>query len=141
MSCIPQEHKAKVEAEFAKRMSAKTDAHIDGPNFISLLINDKPGLQVIAGEGKWINAPVTCRTKPGEYPVPVIPGSVVVNSGGLLMHLSKGRVVATLHRVNPMLVPEGEDRISMPFFLTPKMEGPLTPFVSRDDGADVNDTG
>lgn len=133
MACIPQEHKAKVEAEFAKGMSFKTDAHIDGPPFLALLINDKPGLQVIAGEGKWINAPVTCRTKPGEYSVPVIPGAVVVNSGGLLMHLSKGKIVATLHRVNPTLVPEGEDRVSMPFFLLPKMDGPLTPFVSAED--------
>lgn len=133
MSFIPPERRSRIETEFAKVVSAETNAHIDGPPFVAILINDKPGLQVIAGEGKWINAPVTCRTKPGEYPVPVIPGSVVVNSGGLLMHLSKGKFVATLHRVNPMLVPESEDRVSMPFFLLPKMEGSLTPFVSAED--------
>merc|ERR1712039_1024392 len=82
-----------------------------------------------------INAPVTCRTKPGEYPVPVIPGAVVVNSGGTLMHLSKGKIVATLHRVNPSLIPDGDSRISMPYFLIPKMEGPLIPF---DDTLDAD---
>ena len=60
--------------------------------------------------------------------MPVIPGSVIVNAGGTLMHLSKGRYIATLHRVNTTLIPEGEDRVSMPFFLIPKMEGPLIPF-------------
>ena len=30
-----------------------TGAHIDGPPFFALLINDRPGLQVVAGEGRW----------------------------------------------------------------------------------------
>ena len=64
-------------------------AHIDGPPFIALLINDRPGLQVVAGEGQWIDAPVTCRTAEGDYHVPVI-RSVIVNTGGTLMHLSEG---------------------------------------------------
>lgn len=140
-SVIPPEHMENVRNEYAKIKSGKTGTHIDGPPFCALLINDKPGLQVVAGEGKWISAPVTCRTKPGDYPVPVVPGAVIVNSGGLLMHLSRGRVVATLHRVNPFLVPKGEDRISMPFFLMPKMEGEMKPFVSTEDSADVHDTG
>jgi hypothetical protein len=75
-----------------------------------------------------MNAPVTCRTAPGEYDVPVIPGSVIVNTGGTLMHLSEGRYSATLHRVNTLLIPEGETRISMPYFLLPKMDGDLVPF-------------
>ena len=78
-----------------------------------------------------INAPVTCRTAPGEYQVPVIPGSVIVNSGGTLMHLTSGKVVATLHRVNVSLIPPGESRVSLPFFLLPKMEGPLQPFFQQ----------
>ena len=70
----------------------------------------------------------TCRTAPGDYVVPVIPGSVIVNTGGTLMHLSEGRYSATLHRVNTTLIPRGETRISMPYFLIPKMEGDLIPF-------------
>lgn len=136
MSIIPPEFRDKVRSEFDTLPSEVTRAHIDGPPFIALLINDKPGLQVVAGEGKWINAPVTCRTSAGDYEVPVIPGSVIVNSGGTLMHLSKGRVVATLHRVNPTMVPNGEDRVSMPFFLLPRMDGQLTPFTNSEDGSD-----
>ena len=44
------------------------------------------------------------------------------------MHLSEGRYSATLHRVNTALIPEGETRVSMPYFLLPKMEGDLIPF-------------
>jgi len=136
MEHIAPKHRERVVKEYAKHKSKITGSHIDGPPFIALLINDKPGLQVVAGEGKWINAPVTCRTSPGEYPVPVIPGAVIVNSGGTLMHLSGGRVVATLHRVNTTLIPKGETRVSLPYFLIPKMEGALVPF-----GKSGNDTG
>jgi hypothetical protein len=58
----------------------------------------------------------------------VIEGSVIVNTGGTLMHLSEGRYSATLHRVNTLLIPEGETRVSMPYFLLPKMDGDLVPF-------------
>ena len=47
--------------------------------------------------------------------------------------------VATLHRVNTTMVPESETRVSLPFFLIPKMEGALVPFV--DDGDDGDTTG
>lgn len=63
--------------------------------------------------------------------MPVIPGSVIVNTGGTLMHLSEGHYSATLHRVNTTLIPEGETRISMPYFLLPKMEGDLIPFGKK----------
>lgn len=128
MEVFDDETKAKVHAWYAKFDSQNVGAHIDGPPFMALLINDRPGLQVVAGEGEWMNAPVTCRTAEGEYGVPVIPGSVIVNTGGTLMHLSEGRYSATLHRVNTTLIPEGETRVSMPYFLIPKMEGDLIPF-------------
>lgn len=120
--------KDKVRQSYEKFDSKNVGAHIDGPPFVALLINDKPGLQVVAGEGKWMDAPVTCRTSDGDYHVPVVPGSVIVNTGGTLMHLSEGRYSATLHRVNTTLIPEGETRVSMPYFLLPKMEGDLIPF-------------
>jgi isopenicillin N synthase-like dioxygenase len=128
MDVFAEDAKEKVRASYAKFESKNVGAHIDGPPFVALLINDRPGLQVVAGEGRWMDAPVTCRTAPGEYEVPVIPGSVVVNTGGTLMHLSEGRYSATLHRVNTTLIPEGETRVSMPYFLLPKMEGDLIPF-------------
>jgi isopenicillin N synthase-like dioxygenase len=120
-----------VQDSYAKFDADNVGAHIDGPPFVALLINDRPGLQVVAGEGDWVNAPVTCRTAAGDYDVPVIPGSVIVNTGGTLMHLSEGRYSATLHRVNTLLIPEGETRVSMPYFLLPKMEGDLVPFGKK----------
>ena len=128
LEAFAEKDRANVHKEYKKFSSNKVGAHIDGPPFIALLINDRPGLQVVAAEGEWINAPVTCRTAEGSYDVPVIPGSVIVNTGGTLMHLSEGRYSATLHRVNTTLIPEGETRVSMPYFLLPKMEGDLVPF-------------
>jgi isopenicillin N synthase-like dioxygenase len=138
MEVFSDEAKELVKKSYAKFDSRNVGSHIDGPPFVALLINDKPGLQVVAGEGKWMDAPVTCRTVEGDYHVPVIPGSVIVNTGGTLMHLSEGRYSATLHRVNTTLIPEGETRISMPYFLLPKMEGDLIPFgksTASDHGA------
>jgi isopenicillin N synthase-like dioxygenase len=123
-----EDAREQVIASYEKFDSKNVGAHIDGPPFVALLINDRPGLQVVAGEGNWMDAPVTCRTAPGEYHVPVIPGSVIVNTGGTLMHLSEGRYAATLHRVNTTLIPSGETRVSMPYFLLPKMDGDLVPF-------------
>ena len=137
MDAIVPEKRDLVRDEYAKFSSAVTGAHIDGPPFIALLINDRPGLQVVAGEGRWMNAPVTCRTAEGDYNVPVIPGSVIINTGGSLMHLSEGRYSATVHRVNTTMIPDGDTRISMPYFLLPAMEGDLIPFGKS--GASTND--
>ena len=128
LEAYAEKDRHRVKKEYEKFNSNRVGAHIDGPPFIALLINDRPGLQVVAAKGEWIDAPVTCRTAPGDYHVPVIPGSVIVNTGGTLMHLSEGKYSATLHRVNTTLIPEGETRISMPYFLIPKMEGDLIPF-------------
>ena len=128
MDVFAEDAQKNVRASYEKFDSKNVGAHIDGPPFVALLINDRPGLQVVAGEGRWMDAPVTCRTAEGDYHVPVIPGSVIVNTGGTLMHLSEGRYSATLHRVNTTLIPDGETRISMPYFLIPRMEGDLIPF-------------
>ncbi len=138
LDVFSDEAKDMVQSSYARFDAKNVGAHIDGPPFVALLINDKPGLQVVAGEGQWMDAPVTCRTTEGDYHVPVIPGSVIVNTGGTLMHLSEGRYSATLHRVNTTLIPEGETRVSMPYFLLPKMDGDLVPFgksKADDQGA------
>ena len=144
LDAIAPDLRDSVRAEYAKFNSPLTGAHIDGPPFVALLINDRPGLQVVAGEGEWMNAPVTCRTAEGDYSVPVIPGSVIINTGGSLMHLSEGRYSATVHRVNTLMIPAGETRISMPYFLLPKMDGDLVPFgktVAANTGSAGYDSG
>ena len=128
MDAISADKQDTIRKEYEKFDSEVTGAHIDGPPFLALLINDRPGLQVVAGDGEWMNAPVTCRTVEGEYSVPVIPGAVIINAGGSLMHMSEGRYSATVHRVNTTMIPVGDTRISMPYFLLPKMDGDLIPF-------------
>lgn len=144
LSTFPEFERENVRQAYEKFDSKNVGTHIDGPPFVALLINDKPGLQVVAGEGKWMNAPVTCRTAEGDYDVPVIPGSVIVNTGGTCMHLTEGRYAATLHRVNTTLIPDGETRVSMPYFLVPKMAGDLIPFgksAATQDSASGYDVG
>ena len=67
MDAVLADKRDLIRDEYAKFSSAVTGAHIDGPPFVALLINDRPGLQVVAGEGQWMNAPVTCRTAEGDY--------------------------------------------------------------------------
>ena len=67
LEAFDETKQAHIRAEYKKFDSPVTGAHIDGPPFVALLINDRPGLQVVAGEGHWIDAPVTCRTAKGDY--------------------------------------------------------------------------
>ena len=57
MDAISADNQDLIRAEYAKFNSTVTGAHIDGPPFLALLINDRPGLQVVAGEGQWMDAP------------------------------------------------------------------------------------
>lgn len=89
-------------------------AHVDGAPFITMLIADEPGLQVLNLDGKtWVDAPV-------------IPGSIIVNIGNTLQYLSGRKMVATMHRVHPLK--PTKRRISLPYFLLPSLEGDLEPF-------------
>merc|ERR1719352_603340 len=74
MDNVPQELREKTVAAFSALKADNVGSHIDKHPFMALLINDRPGLQVVGSDNKWINAPVTCRTAPGDYCVPVIPG-------------------------------------------------------------------
>ena len=96
----------------------QTDAaegHVDTTAFISLNTMDSAGLQVMTKAGSWVD-------------MPVLPGGVCVNVGQALEHLSGGRMVATVHRVNTYQIAEGRSRISCPFFLMPMFGATLTPF-------------
>lgn len=106
-------YRAQVEAALAEPRGA--GAHVDGAPFVSLLIADQPGLEVVSGTAGWV-------------PVPLIEGSVCVNIGASLMKMSGGRCAATVHRVNPLKPDPTLPRVSLPFFMMPKLEGPLVPF-------------
>lgn len=73
-------------------------AHTDYECF-TLLLPTADGLEVLNGDGQWIDAPV-------------IPGCLVVNIGDMLEVLSNGRFVATSHRVRKV----AQERYSFPLF-------------------------
>ena len=75
-------------------------AHTDY-EFFTLLHGTAPGLEVMNGEGRWIDCPP-------------IPDAFVVNIGDMLEAWTNGEFVATSHRVRKV----GEERYSFPFFAT-----------------------
>ena len=91
-------------------------AHTDYECF-TILYCSAPGLEVLNGEGRWIDAPP-------------VPGAFVVNLGDMLEALTNGEFVATSHRVRKV----GEERYSFPFFATLDYDtvvAPLPRFVSQ----------
>eukprot|EP01062_Namystynia_karyoxenos_P084120 TRINITY_DN9831_c0_g1_i1.p1 TRINITY_DN9831_c0_g1~~TRINITY_DN9831_c0_g1_i1.p1 ORF type:complete len:208 (+),score=61.49 TRINITY_DN9831_c0_g1_i1:617-1240(+) len=93
--------------------------HVDGAPFVTLLIADQPGLEVLRRDDDGSRTSVSA--------VPTLPGSVTVNIGATLQKLSGGRLRATLHRVNPLL--SKGPRVSLPYFLLPRLDGSLLPFT------------
>lgn len=86
--------------------------HTDS-GLLTLLHQDPtaPGLEVFNSHDQtWI-------------PAPYLPDSLVVNIGDLMQTISRGRWVATLHRVRAAAATNGDDsklgRISVPFFFEP----------------------
>jgi isopenicillin N synthase-like dioxygenase len=85
-------------------------------NLITLLPSaTAPGLQVLDNFGKW-------------HDVECDPGSIVVNSGDMLKMASGGYYGSTKHQVvNPLGDAAKQSRYSMPLFLHPRPEVPLSP--------------
>lgn len=78
-------------------------------------------------DGSWIAAPY-------------VPGSVVVNIGDLMAHVSNGRWVATYHRVRSSapikggrIGVEGVERYSVPFFFEPGRDCLVRSVVEAED--------
>ncbi|MCA3721721.1 2-oxoglutarate and iron-dependent oxygenase domain-containing protein [Phenylobacterium sp.] len=84
-------------------------AHTDYECF-TILYSTEPGLEVMNGEGDWIDAPP-------------VPGAFVINIGDMIETWSNGAFVATSHRVRK--VPA--ERYSFPFFATCDYETPVEP--------------
>jgi isopenicillin N synthase-like dioxygenase len=92
-------------------------AHTDYECF-TILLPTAPGLEVMNGEGAWIDAPP-------------LDGALVVNVGDLLEIWTNGAFVATSHRVRPVR----EERFSFPLFFCCDYHtevAPLPAFVGPD---------
>ncbi|KAI8970542.1 acetyl-CoA synthetase-like protein [Trametes punicea] len=93
--------------------------HRDPSTFVTCLIQSREGLQVQNHAGAWIN-------------VPYIKGGVVCNIGMQLMKLTGGKLVATTHRVNTLLITE--DRYTIPYVLSTKLDKAIEPLPQFADG-------
>jgi len=95
-------------------------AHKDSGCLTLLLQDTQPGLQVwerddqAADAGRWIDAPP-------------IPGTVVINLGEMLEIVSNGFLRANIHRV--VSPPADQDRLSVAFFLSPRLDAELPELV------------
>lgn len=94
------------EAPNAVRAAAHEDI-----NFLTILpAANQPGLEVRDTAGVW-------------HAVSCDPGSIVVNSGDMLSEATTAFYPSTTHRVaNPRSGIANESRISIPFFLTPRLD-------------------
>ncbi|KAI0659129.1 Clavaminate synthase-like protein [Cubamyces menziesii] len=95
--------------------------HRDPSTFLTCLIQSRPGLQVQNHAGAWID-------------VPHVEGGVVCNIGMQLMRLTGGKLVATTHRVNTLLI--DKDRYTIPYVLSTKLDKPVET-LPQFSGADV----
>jgi len=99
------------DAADARGIGAHTDYE-----FFTILRSTEPGLEVMNGEGRWID-------------VPPQPGAFVINIGDMLEAWTNGVFVATSHRVRKVAA----ERFSFPFFATCDYETVVEPhprFVS-----------
>jgi isopenicillin N synthase-like dioxygenase len=96
------------EAADAQGIGAHTDYE-----FFTILRSTEPGLEVMNGEGRWIDAPPR-------------PGAFVINIGDMLEAWTNGIFVATSHRVRKVAA----ERYSFPFFATCDYETVVAPHPS-----------
>jgi isopenicillin N synthase-like dioxygenase len=84
-------------------------------SWITLLLQDAPGLEVRGPDGRWRG-------------VPLLPGTLLLNAGELLELASGGAVAASPHRVlNPS---RKAARLGVPLFLNPALDEPVRPLRS-----------
>jgi isopenicillin N synthase-like dioxygenase len=101
----------------AARDAPGIGAHTDYECF-TILLADKPGLEVMNDKGQWIDAPP-------------IENAFVVNIGDMLEVMTAGTFVATAHRVRTV----SEERYSFPLFYACDFHTqikPLPQFASQD---------
>jgi isopenicillin N synthase-like dioxygenase len=69
------------------------------------------------------------KHRSGWIDVPYVPGSLVINVGDMLEHITSGRYTSALHRVSNR---SGRPGISMPFSFGPRFDAVLQPIPSKE---------
>jgi len=105
----PNEHVKLIRypGQSAEESQQGVGAHKDSGFLTFLLQDEQRGLQVEVTPGNWVDA----APKPGAF---------VVNIGELLELATNGYLRATVHRV--LSPPEGQERISIAFFLGAQLD-------------------
>jgi isopenicillin N synthase-like dioxygenase len=86
---------------------------------LTLVLQDSvPALEILNQDGVWIDAPPQ-------------PGTLVCNVGQYLEKQTNGKFPATVHRVRNKT---GQERYSLPFFLTPDADAELEVLECCKDG-------
>ncbi len=106
----------------AGQRPADARPHRDTNVLTILLPGEVGGLEVQRRDGSW-------------FAVPPLEQGFVVNIGNMLEHWSGGRYRSTMHRVHP---PEGVDRYSIAFFLSPDAETEVQPLDGGGDQTPMN---
>lgn len=96
-------------------------AHTDYECF-TILLADKPGLEVMNDQGQWIDAPP-------------IEDAFVVNIGDMLEVMTAGTFVATAHRVRTV----SEERYSFPLFYACDFHTQIKPLPQFSEKGDTQD--
>ncbi|SEG31179.1 isopenicillin N synthase family dioxygenase [Marinobacterium lutimaris] len=100
-------------------------AHTDYECF-TMLLSDKPGLEVMNEDGEWIDAPpLTVKGQEGDEE------ALVINIGDMLEVLTAGQFVATSHRVRKV----AEERYSFPLFFACDYHTLIKPLPQFSEGA------
>lgn len=99
------------QIEAPKEGQLRASAHSDWGSLTILKAEDKPGgLEVFTQAGAW-------------QPVPIVPGTFIVNIGDLMARWTNDRWVSTLHRVvNPPREFATSRRLSLVFFHQPNYD-------------------
>ncbi|KAG1140479.1 hypothetical protein G6F37_006673 [Rhizopus arrhizus] len=114
--------------EAAYKDHVRAGAHSDYGSITLLFQKDVPGLEVQAGRTEWISAPL-------------IPGAILVNVGDQMELWTNGLFKSTIHRVTFLPEHNHLDRYSMPFFVHPDDNVPLTPVPSKFVNQTLSSTG
>lgn len=94
--------------------AVRAAAHEDINLLTVVPASNERGLQLLTRSGRWID-------------VPADPGTLIVNVGDMLQEASRGYYRSTTHRVvNPTDDSARRSRLSLPLFLQPRPEVPLS---------------
>jgi isopenicillin N synthase-like dioxygenase len=94
--------------------------HHTDSGILTLLVQDATGgLQTQTGDGEWID-------------IDPRPGTIVVNLADCMQVFTNDRYRAAIHRVLPMT---GSDRMSIPYFLNPRIDAVIAPIDDLADAA------